>query len=160
MATEIERKFLMKSDAWREGPPGVKICQGYLARDRERAVRVRLMGAEAFLTVKGAGEGITRSEFEYPVPLADAQEMLTLCLPSPVEKVRHERHHAGSLWEVDEFLGDNAGLVVAEIELDAEHSDFEKPDWLGEEVTHDPRYLNACLAEHPWREWGEKAAGG
>ncbi|WP_035615869.1 CYTH domain-containing protein [Haloferula sp. BvORR071] len=156
MATEIERKFLVKSDAWREGgPPGEKICQGYLASDRQRAVRVRLKGTKAFLTVKGAGEGIARAEFEYPIPVADAQEMLALCLPSPVEKIRHERHCGSSLWEVDEFRGENAGLVVAEIELEAEDSDFERPDWLGEEVTHDPRYLNTSLAKHPWRKWDE-----
>lgn len=154
MPTEIERKFLVKSDAWRAGPPGTEISQGYLARDKQRSVRVRLAGDEAFITVKGAGKGISRSEFEYPVPLEDAREMLRLCLPSLIEKVRHERHHAGHLWEVDEFQGDNAGLVVAEIELDAEDRDFEKPEWVGEEVSDDPRYLNACLAERPWRDWG------
>ena len=154
MPTEIERKFLVKSDAWKDGPPGVEIRQGYLARDKERSVRVRLAGDKAFITVKGAGEGITRSEFEYPVPLEDAREMLGLCLPALIEKTRYERHHAGHLWEVDEFQGDNAGLVVAEIELDAEDRDFEKPEWAGEEVSDDPRYLNACLAERPWREWG------
>lgn len=154
MPTEIERKFLVKSDAWREGPPGTEIRQGYLARDRERSVRVRVAGDKAFITVKGAGKGISRSEFEYPVPLEDAREMLKLCLPSLIEKTRHERHHAGHLWEVDEFQGQNAGLVVAEIELDAEDRDFEKPEWAGEEVSNDPRYLNACLAQRPWREWG------
>ena len=158
MPTEIERKFLVKSDAWKDGPPGVEIRQGYLARDKERSVRVRLAGDKAFITVKGAGEGITRSEFEYPVPLDDAREMLALCLPSLIEKTRYERHHAGHLWEVDEFQGDNAGLVVAEIELDAEDRDFEKPEWAGEEVSDDPRYLNACLAERPWREWGGAGA--
>lgn len=154
MATEIERKFLVKSEAWREGSPGVEMCQGYLARDKERSVRVRLAGDEAFITVKGAGKGIARSEFEYPVPPADAREMLGLCLPALIEKTRHERPHAGHVWEVDEFHGDNAGLVVAEIGLDAEDRDFEKPEWVGEEVTDDPRYLNACLAERPWRDWG------
>jgi CYTH domain-containing protein len=154
MATEIERKFLVKSDAWREGPPGTEICQGYLARDERRSVRVRLAGDEAFITVKGTGEGIARPEFEYPVRPADAREMLGLCLPSLIEKTRHKRHHAGHLWEVDEFHGENAGLVVAEIELESEDRDFEKPAWVGAEVTDDPRYLNACLAEHPWREWG------
>ena len=158
MPTEIERKFLVKSDAWKDGPPGVEIRQGYLANDKERSVRVRLAGDKAFITVKGAGEGITRSEFEYPVPLEDAREMLALCLPSLIEKTRHERRHAGHLWEVDEFQGDNDGLVVAEIELDAEDRDFEKPEWAGEELSDDPRYLNACLAERPWREWGRAGA--
>jgi CYTH domain-containing protein len=154
MATEIERKFLVKSDAWREGAPGTEIRQGYLARDKQRSVRVRVAGDKAFITVKGAGEGISRSEFEYPVPLEDAREMLGLCLPSLIEKTRYERHHAGHLWEVDEFQGDNAGLIVAEIELEAEDRDFEKPEWVGEEVTDDSRYLNACLAERPWKDWG------
>jgi CYTH domain-containing protein len=158
MATEIERKFLVKSDAWREGPPGTEIRQGYLARGEKHVVRVRLAGDEAFITVKGAGKGISRSEFEYPVPVEDAREMLALCPPPLIEKTRHERHHAGHLWEVDEFHGDNAGLIVAEIELDAEDRDFEKPDWVGEEVSDDPRYLNARLAERPWRDWGAAGA--
>jgi len=158
MPTEIERKFLVKSEAWREGPPGVEMRQGYLARNEERSVRVRVAGDKAFITVKGRGRGISRAEFEYPVPLEDAREMLGLCLPSLIEKTRYERQHAGHLWEVDEFQGDNAGLVVAEIELDAEDRDFEKPEWAGEEVSDDTRYLNACLAERPWRDWGGDGA--
>ncbi|WP_367873433.1 CYTH domain-containing protein [Luteolibacter sp. Populi] len=155
MAIETERKFLLKSDAWRDGPPGLRMSQGYLARDKERSVRIRLAGDKAFLTIKGAGEGISRQEFEYAIPPEEARELLKLCLPSIIEKIRHERHYAGHCWEVDEFLGANAGLIVAEIELDAEDTAFEKPDWIGEEVSDDPRYFNACLASHPWKEWGD-----
>ncbi|MEK7952290.1 CYTH domain-containing protein [Luteolibacter soli] len=153
MADEIERKFLVSSDAWRNGPPGVRICQGYLCRDKERTVRVRLAGEKAFLTIKGATSGISRKEFEYAIPPEEAQALLDLCLPLPVDKIRHERKHGGHLWEVDEFLGPNAGLIVAEIELSDANESFERPDWLGREVSDEPRYFNANLAEHPWTEW-------
>ena len=153
MADEIERKFLVSSDAWRDGPPGVRICQGYLSRDKERTVRVRLAGDKAFLTIKGETSGISRKEFEYPIPPEDAQTLLDLCLPQLVDKIRHERQHGGHVWEVDEFLGANAGLVVAEIELSDANEAFERPAWLGREVSDDPRYYNANLAERPWSEW-------
>lgn len=153
MAVEIERKFLVSSDAWRDGPPGVRICQGYLSRDKERTVRVRLAGDKAFLTIKGESAGISRKEFEYPIPSEDAEALLDLCLPQLVDKIRHERQHGGHVWEVDEFLGANAGLIVAEIELSDADETFERPDWLGREVSDDPRYYNANLAERPWSEW-------
>jgi adenylate cyclase len=153
MAVEIERKFLVTSDAWREGPPGVRICQGYLTRDPERTVRVRLAGEKAFLTIKGATSNISRQEFEYPLPSEDARTLLDLCLQPLVDKIRHERKHGEHVWEVDEFLGANAGLVVAEIELADAEEDFARPEWLGREVSDDPRYYNACLAERPWSEW-------
>jgi adenylate cyclase len=156
MATEIERKFLVRSDAWRDGPPGVRICQGYLSRDPGRTVRVRLAGEKGFLTIKGASSGISRQEFEYEIPADEARALLDLCLPPLLDKVRHERWHDGHCWEVDEFLGDNAGLVVAEIELADADRGFAKPDWLGREVSDDPRYFNARLAAEPWTGWRDE----
>lgn len=152
MATEIERKFLVCNDHWRT-QHGVRYSQGYLNRDRERTVRVRIAGDRGFLTIKGRSVGASRAEFEYEIPLADAQEMLALCDGPLVEKVRHLVPHAGMTWEVDEFLGDNAGLVVAELELNSEDQPFERPDWLGEEVTSDPRYFNSTLATQPFSRW-------
>lgn len=156
MATEIERKFLVKSDAWSEGPAGVAICQGYLCRDPERTVRVRIAGDKAFLTIKGMSRGISRLEFEYAIPPEEARQLLELCLPPLLEKVRYERWHGGHCWEIDEFEGENAGLIVAEIELPEADTDFEIPDWAGKEVSDDPRYYNARLAEEPWSEWGSR----
>jgi len=155
MPDEIERKFLVTSDAWRAGPPGVRICQGYLTRDPQRTVRIRLAGEKAFLTIKGETSGISRKEFEYAIPPDEARAILDLCLPPLLDKIRHEREHGGHVWEVDEFLGINAGLVVAEIELKDADEAFEQPAWLGREVSDDPRYFNACLAERPWPEWKE-----
>lgn len=105
------------------------------------------------MTVKGRREGLTRDEFEYEIPLADAEALLGLCLKPWIEKIRHEVVHEGHLWEVDEFLGDNAGLIVAELELLSEEAAFEKPNWLGDEVSGDPRYFNSHLAQHPFKEW-------
>ena len=153
MGVEIERKFLVTSDVWREGPPGVRICQGYLTRDPERTVRVRLAGEKAFLTIKGSTSNISRQEFEYAIPPDDARALLDLCLQPLVDKIRHERQHGGHLWEIDEFLGANAGLIVAEIELKDDGEEFERPEWIGREVSDDSRYYNACLAERPWSEW-------
>ncbi len=154
MPVEIERKFLVTCDAWRAEATGSRrIVQGYLASDPTRAVRIRIAGDEAWLTIKGAASGISRAEFEYPVPAADAGEMLALCLPGSIEKIRHLVPHDNQLWEVDEFLGDNAGLVIAEIELDAPEQAIVLPSWAGCDVTHDPRYLNANLAKHPYRQW-------
>jgi CYTH domain-containing protein len=126
------------------------MVQGYLCRDPERTVRVRIAGELAWVTIKGATSGCTRVEHEFEVPLAAAQGMLALCLPVVIEKTRHEIRVGGHLWEVDEFHGANAGLVVAEIELGEESEDFEKPQWLGDEVTDDPRYYNASLTERPY----------
>ena len=153
MPDEIERKFLLTSDAWRAGTPGVRICQGYLTRDPARTVRVRLAGEKAFLTIKGKTSGISRQEFEYAIPPHEARALLDLCLPPLLDKIRHEREHQGYVWEVDEFLGANAGLVVAEIELKDVYEAFERPEWLGREVSDDPRYFNSRLAEQPWPEW-------
>jgi CYTH domain-containing protein len=155
MATEIERKFLVTGDAWRQPDP-TPMSQGYLSRTKERTVRVRVAGDRAYLTVKGATVGVSRPEFEYEIPVADAEAMLTMCDGPIVRKQRHLVTHRGSQWEVDEFSGDNAGLVVAEIELEREDQPFEHPEWLGREVTHDPRYLNSNLAVTPYREWRDE----
>ncbi|MEE9405612.1 MAG: CYTH domain-containing protein [Algisphaera sp.] len=152
MAFEIERKFLVVGDDWRAAD-AVFYCQGYLNRDKQRTVRVRIAGEAAFLTVKGLSVGACRSEFEYPLPLDDAQALLKLCEPPLIEKHRRVIEHAGFQWEVDSFLGLNAGLVVAEIELDAEDQVFEKPDWVGEEVTGDARYFNSSLSAKPFTTW-------
>lgn len=152
MGIEIERKFLVQGTAWRNGS-GVLYRQGYLNRDKARTVRVRIAGDAAFLTIKGQSTGATRAEFEYPVPLPDAQALLPLCDGPLIEKTRYIVLHAGHRWEVDEFAGDNAGLVVAELELASEDEAFEAPAWLGEEVTHDARYFNSNLATHPYSIW-------
>jgi adenylate cyclase len=152
VAIEIERKFLVTGTAWRQAG-STRLSQGYLNRDPARTVRVRIAGEQAFLTVKGANRGAVRAEFEYAIPLPDAEAMLRLCDGPVVEKLRHVVHHQGLAWEVDEFLGDNLGLVVAEVELADEHQAFDKPGWVGIEVTHDPRYFNSNLAAHPYCSW-------
>jgi adenylate cyclase len=154
MGIEIERKFLVTGDGWRaQAASQTRFSQGYLSRDPARTVRVRIAGEQAFLTIKGATHGATRAEFEYAVPLADAQALLGLCDGPVVEKIRHLCPHEGMTWEVDEFLGANAGLVVAEIELSSETQPFARPAWLGEEVTGDGRYVNANLAVRPYTSW-------
>ncbi len=152
MGVEIERKFLVVGTAWRQGV-GVRFSQGYLNRDQKRTVRVRLAGSQAFLTIKGLSVGASRAEFEYEIPAADAEQLLKLSDGPVIEKIRRVVDFAGAIWEVDEFLGENAGLVVAEIELQSEDQNFAKPDWLGEEVTYDARYFNSSLATHPFRSW-------
>ena len=154
MGVEIERKFLLQGDAWRGLGQAVLLRQGYLSSARERVVRVRIEGEQAMLTIKGANVGATRGEWEYPIPLADAVELLDgVCEQPLIEKVRHRIEHAGMVWEVDEFLGANAGLVVAEIELASEDQPFEKPEWIGVEVSGDARYYNANLIRHPFSQW-------
>lgn len=161
MGIEIERKFLPRDARWRDAVErSVRMAQGYLndhasvESGRQRcSVRVRIAGDEAFLNLKSRELGRSRLEFEYPVPLADAEALLALCSGGLIDKVRHYLHHGGFLWEVDEFLGDNAGLVVAEIELPSVDTVFERPDWLGEEVTELQRYYNLALAERPWSRW-------
>ncbi len=158
MAVEIERKFLVTGNAWRNDS-GVLYRQGYLNRDKVRTVRIRIAGGAAFLTIKGKSTGATRAEFEYPVPMDDAQALLALCDGPLIEKTRYIVLHAGHRWEVDEFAGDNAGLVVAELELSAEDEAFERPAWLGEEVTHDTRYFNSNLATQPFCTWSTSREG-
>ena len=155
MPVEIERKFLVTSDAWREGARPVKIVQGYLCRDPERVVRVRQRGDEAFMTIKGRASGISRTEIEFPISLTHARELFPLCLAPLIEKTRHIVNHAGHTWEVDEFHGENDGLIVAEIELDSEDTGFALPPWAGAEVSMDHRYANSSLSEHPFRKWTE-----
>lgn len=155
MATEIERKFLVKNDNWRDrAESGSALMQGYIANNATATVRVRLKGEQAFLTVKGRAEGITRSEFEYPIPPADARAMLAeLAVSAPIEKVRFRVREGDHVWDLDVFGGENAGLVMAEVELAAEDECFTMPDWAGEEVTGDPRYYNVNLARNPFRNW-------
>lgn len=154
MGIEIERKFLVKGDGWKILGDRVSIRQGYLSSHPDRIVRVRIQGNLAILTIKGRTKNFTRNEWEYPIPLEDAQHfLLDLCERPIIEKIRHRISYEGMLWEVDEFLGKNIGLVVAEIELLKEDQVFAKPDWVGDEVTHDSRYANANLLRHPFAEW-------
>ena len=155
MPTEIERKFLVANEGWREhADAGTRMRQGYLCADRSRAVRIRLSDSSARLTIKGAGEGISRSEYEYDIPESDAREMLdSLCVHEPIAKIRYRIQHGRHVWEVDEFEGANAGLILAEVELAAESERVEMPDWAGREVSGDERYYNAYLARHPFRNW-------
>lgn len=159
MAKERERKFRVTGDGWQAAPSRV-LVQGYLPVEGTTQVRVRLIDErEARLTIKGAGSGIERDEFEYPIPVEDAREMLEkLCRTPLLEKRRHRVEHAGHGWEVDVFAGANEGLVLAEIELASVETTFERPPWLGDEVTDDPRYLNANLVRHPYRAWGGKGS--
>ena len=157
MPAEIERKFLVKGDAWRSLASGVAYCQGYIASSAERTVRVRVVGEQGYLTLKGATTGITRAEFEYPIPLHDAMELLsTLCDPPLIQKQRYKIEYAGMVWEVDEFEGENQGLVVAEVELSNAQQAIVLPDWIDREVSDDPRYFNANLAKHPFSQWGRE----
>lgn len=154
MGIEIERKFLVHGEGWRQQASAqTRFSQGYLSRDPARTVRVRIAGEQAFLTIKGATTGASRAEFEYGIPLADARQLLAISDGPVVEKIRHLCPHEGMTWEVDEFLDANAGLVVAEIELQSEGQAFGRPAWLGEEVTGDARYVNANLAVHPFTRW-------
>jgi adenylate cyclase len=163
MGIEIERKFLSTGEGWRGAAHKVvPMAQGYLndlaAMDTgamKTSVRVRIAGDEAFLNLKSRELGHTRQEFDYPIPVADARALLALCVGGMIDKRRHYVEHAGYLWEVDEFLGDNAGLVVAEIELESADAVFDKPDWIGTEVTHAVRYYNLALATHPYSRWSE-----
>jgi CYTH domain-containing protein len=154
MKLEIERKFLVRGDDWRSGATGILYRQGYLCTDPDRTVRVRLGGDRAILAIKGKGEGWARPEFEFPIPVDDAVMLLDkLCLQPPVEKYRYLVPHAGLTWEVDEFLGANAGLVLAEVELEHVEQALPLPPWAGREVTDDPRYYNAYLVRHPYTSW-------
>lgn len=154
MSVEIERKFLVVAERWKTLGQGVLLRQGYLSSSPDRVVRVRIEGESAMLTIKGRTVGATRAEWEYPIPLKDAQAFLDdLCERPIIEKYRYRIPYQGVTWEVDEFLGENAGLVVAEIELEREDQLFAKPDWIGQEVTHDARYYNANLLRHPYSKW-------
>ena len=153
MAQEIERKFLVTGDFGKHVVRSSRMIQGYLCADVERSVRVRISGGQGFLTIKGAvGEsGWSRYEFEQAIPQTDVEELLTLCLPGVIDKVRHWIPAGDHMWEVDVFHGENEGLIIAEIELTSEDDVFDLPDWIGDEVTGNPKYYNAMLAKHPWR---------
>ncbi len=154
MAKEIERKFLVRGEDWRAMARGTRYRQGYLSTVKERTVRVRTIDDKGFLTVKGVSVGATRSEYEYEIPGADAAEMLDdLCEKPIIEKNRYKISMGDVTWEVDEFLGVNDGLIVAEVELLSEDQSFPKPDWIGDEVTGDPRYFNANLIARPFSTW-------
>jgi adenylate cyclase len=154
VGVEIERKFLLAGDSWRALGQPVLLRQGYLSSDPERVVRVRVEGNHACITIKGRSSGATRGEWEYPIPLTDANELLErLCQQPIVEKYRSKVEFAGNVWEVDEFIGVNQGLVLAEIELQAEDQAFDKPEWIGAEVTDDKRYYNSNLVRHPYSSW-------
>jgi adenylate cyclase len=154
MAREIERKFLLRNEDWRGLAPGKAYVQGYLTDGGACSVRVRIAEGKGALNVKSATAGACRSEFEYEIPLEDARRMLDALARKPlIEKTRHRIEHQGFFWEIDEFHGKNQGLVLAEIELEHEEQAFEKPAWIGEEVTDDLRYYNANLARTPYSEW-------
>src|SRR5512143_351763 len=160
MAIEIERKFLVDGDSWRRSATGQRIRQGYLCSSADRAVRVRVMGDRAFLTIKGPQHGATRSEYEYDIPRSDATEMLEwLCERPLIEKTRYRLTAAGREWAVDEFEGENAGLIIAEVEFEREGQAIALPDWVGEEVTDEPRYLNVNLVRRPYRLWSSDERG-
>jgi adenylate cyclase len=154
MPQEIERKFLVIGDAWRPLGHAQRYCQGYIPTVGKQTVRARIAGDKGYLTLKGPAVGFTRPEFEYEIPLAEAQAILdTLCEPPLIEKIRYRIPMKDLVWEVDEFLGDNAGLILAEIELLSEDQPFWRPEWIGPEVTGDVRYYNSTLAKHPFKTW-------
>ncbi len=158
MGIEIERKFLVTGNEWREGAQSLACRQGYLAVGPPASVRVRVMGDRAMLNIKEATLEIARAEFEYEIPLEDAHEMLNHhCAGRVVDKTRHLVDFAGHRWEIDEFSGANQGLIVAEIELDSVGEAFQRPPWLGAEVSGDPRYLNSNLAISPFTAWLERS---
>lgn len=155
MAKEIERKFLVSDQTFKQYAKGVFYQQGYVSF--KPSVRVRIIGDKAMLTIKGASTGISRSEFEYEIPLQDGLEMLRdLCKGPIIEKYRYKVEYKGFVWEIDEFLKDNKGLVVAEIELEHEEQAFEKPPFVGDEVTYDKRYRNSSLVSNPYSSWKNK----
>jgi adenylate cyclase len=156
VATEIERKFLVTGDQWRSLAAGTEYRQGYIIAGNGKTVRVRLVGEQGYLTIKGKSTGLSRLEFEYPIPKADVQEMLdTLCDRPPVYKTRYKIQIGDVVWEVDEFAGENEGLILAEVELTHERQEVPLPEWVGEEVTFDRRYYNSYLASNPFKSWRE-----
>lgn len=150
---EIERKFLISGQGWQQGKRQ-EIAQGYISQQNDRVVRVRQKGDKAFLTIKADQGGISRLEFEYEIPVADCATMLNSLCGDPISKTRYTFDFAGMTWEVDQFHGVNDGLILAEIELNHPDQAFEKPDWLGPEVSTDPRFFNAYIADNPFSTWG------
>ncbi len=155
MAIEIEHKFLIVSDDWREQViRSVEYRQGYLSNNKSASVRIRTEGDTASISIKGMTIGVQRPEYEYTIPLVDADEMLDqLCIRPMIEKTRHFVEYGGKIWEIDEFSGDNAGLIVAEVELDAVGEAFDIPDWAGDDVSGIERYYNVALVQYPYKKW-------
>jgi CYTH domain-containing protein len=154
MGKEIERKFLVKKDTFKTLAQGTRYRQGYLNSQKERVVRVRTIDDKGFLTVKGITTGATRVEYEYEIPLKDAEAMLDeLCEKPLIEKNRYKIKQGNFIWEVDEFFGENQGLICAEVELESESQRYDKPEWIGEEVTGDPKYFNSNLIQNPFKNW-------
>jgi len=152
MGKEIERKFLLKKRSW-PNENAMKYRQGYLNSAKERIVRVRTIDDKGYLTIKGITVKASRLEFEYEIPFQDANTLLDICEKPLIEKNRYKVEERGFVWEIDEFLGENQGLIVAEVELESEDQEFPKPDWIGEEVTGDPRYFNSNLIKRPYTKW-------
>jgi len=153
VGVEVERKFLVEGSGWGPGKGGVLQRQGYLSVTDRGTVRVRIEGERATLTIKGPQQGISRAEYEYRIPLAEAEEMLATLCAVVVEKTRYSRHYGNHLWEIDVFHGPNEGLVTAEVELANAEEPFALPPWVGRDVSHDPRYRVAHIAAHPFRTW-------
>ncbi len=153
MGVEIERKFLVTRLDMLNGVSGSALCQGYLNQSPDSTVRVRIADDQGWLTIKGRTVGASRREFEYAIPVQDARQLLDLCSTGRIDKTRYRLPVGEHVWEIDVFHGDNEGLVVAEVELDSEQEIFERPDWLGEEVTQDARYFNSALSSHPFCRW-------
>ncbi len=155
MAIEIERKFLVQNDSWRQQViDQSRLQQGYLCTQENATVRVRIGKGRAILNIKSATDGIRRSEFEYPIPLQDGEALLATVARKPIiDKIRYRVRHGDHVWDLDVFEGENRGLVVAELELTSENETFDKPPWAGEEVSGDPRYYNASLISHPYSRW-------
>jgi adenylate cyclase len=155
MATEIERKFLITNDNWRkDAGEGIFMVQGYMGSNEKSSIRIRINGDSANLNIKSKTIGIQRSEYDYPVPLDEAKEIIdSLCDKPLIEKTRFYVMHDGHEWEIDVFGGENEGLIVAELELNSVDEEFTLPDWVGKDVSDDPRYYNICLVTHPYKDW-------
>lgn len=153
MAIEIERKFLVNKNSWTRPNEGTLYVQGYLSSSPETTVRIRIAGKIGFITIKGKTTGFSREEFEYEIPVEDAEILLKKCKNAPIKKIRYKVLLNGTLWEIDEFLEENNGLLMAEVELPDEKASFFRPEWLGKEVTDDKRYHNSHIAEHPFKTW-------
>lgn len=155
MAKEIERKYLLKNDSWRQEVVNSEhYVQAYLANNKQCSVRIRICDDKADLNIKGMTIGVVRDEYEYTIPIEDARTMVeTICLKPYIEKTRHFVQHAGKTWEIDEFEKENQGLIVAEVELEDTREEIQLPAWIGEEVTEDPKYYNVCLIQHPYSDW-------
>jgi adenylate cyclase len=157
MGVEIERKFLVDHDKWKQlaKPKGTHFRQGYVLSDDKRTIRIRVTDKHGYITFKGASSGISRKEFEYEIPMGEGIELLDGFAVSEIEKIRYRIEYDGKTWEVDEFSGNNAGLILAEIELQHEDEEFKKPDWISIEVSDDERYYNSYLSTHPFKDWGK-----